>query len=435
MRIEYSILRFFISLGRIALKQYILLMSILVVIFIPCTGQAQIDPNDSYKRARKYMTYFIDYGIEFPGPVVDSALSDPNGSSADEEALFATYSFSDTGTTYNVELYYRPLGRRIRLRVLAEDKELHGLFNRFYSIDPTRQIMIFVVREDNNPLIHMNMGQLSLEETSLNTDIIYDALETFNTKSYPQAGRLPIFVCKPPGLLKRTCRASAGGFYLVNEEGQVDEFSLENLRVAYNREGIKAQNREDFERIARSLIKAEDEPSNYETILISDVNDIPMYSSHPMDSKNEEKVRAPRFYSENQTDYWICYTYKRLGGIVSCYEFGFQKGVLTSVKKLVLDNRIGAARFIPGIPFYGTGVVNRSQPNRRNNDRSSQSPVSENKDSLFSAPIFRTVFFAAGVLLLVLAYIVRKLTGPGPTVLKHTGTENLHPNDKNSNTS
>jgi hypothetical protein len=434
MRIEYSILRFFISLGRIALKQYMLLMSILVVIFIPCIGQAQIDPNDSYKRSRKYMTYFIDYGIDVPGPAGGSSLNEPNGSSDDEEALFATYSFSDTGTTYNVELYYRPLGRRIRLRVLAGDKELHGLFNRFYSIDPTRQIMIFVVREDNHPLIHMNMGQLSLEETSLNTDVIYDALETFNTKSYPQAGRLPIFVYKPPGLLKKTCRASMGKSYLVNEEGQVDEFSLENLRIAYRREGITAQNQEDFERIARSLIKAEDESSNYETILISDVNDIPRYSSHPLDSENEDKISSPLSYNENMTDYWICYTYRRLGGIVSRYEFGFQEGELTSVKKLVLGNRIGAALFIPGIPFYGSRAVNRSQQNRRITDRSSRPHISEDMDGkspLFSTSSLRTIFITTGVLLLVIAYIVKKLISHGSAIAKQTVTASPPPTEQN----
>ena len=412
-----------------------LLMSILVVTFIPCISQAQIDPNDSYKSARKYMTYFIDYGIEFPGPGGGSALSEPNGSSDDEEALFATYSFSDTGTTYNVEFYYRPLGRRIRLRVLSGDKELHGLFNRFYNVDPTRRIDIFVVRVDNHPLMYLGIGQLSLKGSTVNTEAIYDALESFIIKSFPQESSLQIFVYQPPGLLKKTCRASARGFYLVNEEGQVDEFSLENLRIAYRREGIRAQNREDFERISLSLIKAEDAPTNYETVLISDVNDIPRYSSHPMDSKNEEKVRAPWSYSENQTDYWICYTYKRLGGIVSRYEFGFQEGELTSVTKLVLDNRIGAALFIPGIPFYGQGAVNRSRPNSRINDRSSKPPVSENKDSLFFAPLFRTVFIVVGLSLLVLAYIVTKLTGPGSNVAKHTVAASQPPTEENRDTS
>jgi cytohesin len=275
-------------------------------------------------------------------------LTEPSKVSGAEEAMFATYSFSNAGTTYNIEFYYRELYSRIRARVLVGDRELRGLFNRFYSVDAKRRKMLSVYRKDAVPEVRLNFGRFSLTESELSVDTIYDTLEEFVGQSFPKLRYPRIVVSPPPGMLKKTCWASLGRFYLVGEQGHVDPFTLENLRVAYNRENIKAKNRGDFERIGRSLIEAEDAPSTNKMAMISDVNEIPKYSRSALDSENEKKIMPPRSFSENGTDYWVCYTYRQLGGSVFQYKFGFQKGELTSVEELVLGRNKGAAMRILG---------------------------------------------------------------------------------------
>jgi len=336
------------------MTKFRLLRPIVVIVLISGISQVPTEANESSRRSRSYLSSFIDHWVELPNPSLSSVLGEPNESSINEEALFATHSFSDAGITYNVELYYRELDSRIRIRALVGDRELRGLFNRFYQPYPNRQMWIFVTREDSSPEMSFSFGYLSLKESSVNTDAVYDAIEAFARQAFPQVDNSRISVDRPPGLLKKTCIALLDNIYLVNEEGQADPFTLENLRVAYNREGIKVENLSDLERIGRSLIQAEEgeknEPSNYETVnydtvLISDVNEIPGYSRRPLDPVDERKITGPRSFSKGQTNYWSCYTYKRIGGIVSQYTFGFAGGQLSVADKLILGQRIGSAVF------------------------------------------------------------------------------------------
>jgi len=288
-----------------------ILSIIAIIMLISSVGLTQSEPNESHIPERQLFErpVFLDFGVWLHIPVVDpnlsSVLTEPNESSVSEEALFATYSFSDAGTTYNVELYYRELYHRLRARVLVGDRELRGLFNRFYDIDP-RLSMIWVVRGKEGSLaLSFNFGGFSLKESSLNTDAIYDALENFIAKSSPQTRKSGIMVYRPPGMLERTCKAWAlRGCYLINEEGQVEPFTLENLLIAYCREGIRVGKPDDFERIGRSIVKPYSEVLGVRSNIISDVNEIRKYSSNLPSSENEHKVRPPWFYrdSQSQTD-------------------------------------------------------------------------------------------------------------------------------------
>jgi len=385
------------------------LLSIAIVVFISCVSLTRSEPNELPSSGRQLFEppIFIDFGGWLPAPGVDpslsSVLTEPNESSVSEEALFATYSFSDAGTTYNVEFYYRELYHRLRARVLIGDRELRGLFNRFYDVDPTRRSMLSVMRgNDGSPVLSFNFGGFSLKESSLNTDAIYGALEDFIAKSSPQTRYIGIHVYRPPGLLKRTCKARIFARtyppdYLVNEEGQIDQLTLENLRVAYYREGIRALNTQDFERIGWSLVVTED-PRPQQLKVISDVNDIPEYRSHPLDSDSEGEIRAPWFYkdAESQTEYWICYTYNQLGGIVARYKFGFQKGYLTVADKLILGRDIGRALYLSGY----RPLDMRPLPARP------QGTIGLNWSWLLSA--LSVMFIAVGIFLLILAYLVRR---------------------------
>jgi hypothetical protein len=106
------------------------------------------------------------------------------GQSPLDECLFATYSFSNVGTTYDIEFYYRHLYSRLRVRVLAGGRELHGLLNRFYGFPAEGRCMLSVERDlHGNPTICTNFTQLVLKESTIDTDAIYDALESFLGKS------------------------------------------------------------------------------------------------------------------------------------------------------------------------------------------------------------------------------------------------------------
>ena len=324
----------------------------IVIVLISSMCQLSSGTNESSGRSRRYLSSFIDHGIKLPKPELGPALGGPNGASVGEEALFATHSFNESGTTYNVELYYRQPSWRIRAKVLIGDRELRGLLNRFYREELNHQMSIFVTREDGIPDMTFSFGFLLLKELSVNTDAVYDATEEFVRKNLPEWRNLRISVDPPPGLLKRTCIASLKDFYLVNDAGQVDPFTLENLRVAYNREGIKAENPSDLERIGRSLIKADRRHRvRLEAVLISDVNEIPGYDRSPLDPANEEKITAPRFFSDGRTTYWRCYTYKRFAGVVSQYTFGASEGQLTVAEPLILGRKIGNAEFALGAPM------------------------------------------------------------------------------------
>lgn len=215
------------------MREYRFLLTLAVIALISSVSQSSIEAGQSSRRSRSYLISFIDYGIELPWPGPRPGSGGPAESSGGEEALFATFSFSDAGSTYNVQLYHRQRPWRIRARVLTGNRELRGLLNRFYRDTPNRWMDVYVMRKDGIPEMHLSSGSFLLKESSANTDAIYDAVEQLARQVLPQARNPQISVDPPPGLLRKTCRASVSGiydgFYLVNEKGQVDLFTLENL--------------------------------------------------------------------------------------------------------------------------------------------------------------------------------------------------------------
>lgn len=419
-----------------------------IILLFSITSLGQGEPNEWPVTRKPVFTpsKYIDTSVWFPAPGITSFLTEPNEASVSEEALFATYSFSSARKMYNVELYYRELYHRIRAEVLVGGKVLNGLFNRFYDVDPTHIFRLSVYRgDDGNPELRFNVGRFSTTESSLNTSAIYDAVEAFVGKSSPKTRNPGIHVERPPGLLKRTCEAWALGHYLVNEEGQVVPFTLENLLIAYCREGIKAEKPEDFERIGRSLVQAHGKVLYVGITVISDVNEIPRYSSKLLDSENAIEIRPPWFYrdSDSQTDYWICYTFERykMGPLIlACYKFGFQNGQLSSGERIILgEDRTGAYTGYPKLGSLrnqervvvpknedGTFDLRYSEPNNvrlpsttplsgRGRGKVDQSPFS-------SLAVLRVTFIAGAVFLLVLAYIVHKYARAGSGASTHTVT-------------
>ena len=396
------------------------ILSIAIIMLISSVVLTQREPNESHIPEKRSFerSVFIDFciGLRFPGvdPNLSSVLTELNKSSISEEALFATYSFSDADTTYNVELYYRELYHRLRARVLVGDRELRGLFNRFYDID-SRESMIFVLRsKDGSLALSFNFGGFSLKESSLNTDAIYDALEDFIAKSSPQTRNPGIRVYGPTGMLKKTCEARAlRDCYLINEEGQVEPFTLENLLIAYCREGIKVGKPDDFERIGRSIVKPYSEVLGVTMNIILDVNEIRKYSSNLLISENEHKVRPPWSYrdSQSQTDYWICYAFERykMGpGMLVCYKLGFQNGLLRSGERIILgEDKTGAYTGYPRL--------------RSLRDHKKVVIGKNNVDliSFFSTTMLMIIFVGAGVFLLVLAYVVHRYFRPSSGASTH----------------
>ncbi|MHC4168739.1 MAG: ankyrin repeat domain-containing protein [Planctomycetota bacterium] len=322
-------------------KHSFVLLAVIMLVSGGSLARSGSDPSYSAREPTFTPSTFIDIGASLATPDRNLSSFAPNESSDSEEAMFATYSFSNDGTTYNIEFYYREHYGRIRTRVLIGEREMRGLFNRFYGVDGKRPKMLSVSGRGGVLEVSLNFGWLPLTESDFNTEAVYDIAEEHYAHAYPKHRNANIRVSRPPGMLKETYRASLGRIYLVSEEGHVDPFTLENLRVAYNREKIKAENQEDYERIGRSLLEAWDAPNNEEMVVVSDVNEIPGYSRHPLDSESEKKVTAPRNFTENGIDYWVCSTYRRHLGIVFQYRFGFQKGEVTSLDELVLGRNVG----------------------------------------------------------------------------------------------
>lgn len=314
------------------------------------------EPADPPKRT--YVpTVFFDHGAEFPPLYRPAAEVKPNSLSGLPETLFGTYSFREKDTVYNIEFYYRKFFERMRLRVLVGQRELHGPFNRLYGIDPGREIMFWVSQWEGGSIeLTFNFAILKLEESSIDTDAIYDTIEAFLSRSGQPDPRPTIRLWGTPGLLKKTCwvqisARSCGGQYLINERGQVDPLTLENLRFAYNREQITAQRLADYERIGRSLIVAENDAiSQGKIIVISRVEDIPGYPSHPLDAQNEAQIKVPavRTDADAKIDYWTCFTYRARGGVVARYTFGFENGKLRSAEKALVSEWIGGAYRLAG---------------------------------------------------------------------------------------
>lgn len=378
------------------------ILSIAIFLLISSISLAQNEPDESVVTRRPIFTKnsSLDIGGWLFPPGISSVLTEPNELSIGEEAMFATYSFNHDGATYNIEFYYRELYRRLRVRVLVGDRELRGLFNRFYDIEPRSRYMLSVRGTGGYPSLSLNFGSLPILESSLNTDAIYDALEAFVAKSSPQARNPMIRIERPPGLLTKTCTAWALEKHLVNEEGEIVQFNLQNIIDAYNWEGIKAQRPEDYERISTSLIKTLGYGMRID--IIKDVNEVPGYASNLLNSINKYKIRPPRFYRDNEskTDYWTCYIlerYKMGPLILALYKFGFQNGLASSGERIILgQDNTGA--------YMG---YSRS----RNLGVQEQGVSRKNKDKpkpFFPLAVLRITFMVVGAFVLVLAYIVHR---------------------------
>ena len=150
----------------------------------------------------------------------------PLSGTPNREALFATYSFNDHGTVYNIEFYYRPLYHRIRARVLVGDRELHGLFNRFYGVDPTQDHGMLTIRrpETGRPLVGFTDLGLVVKESDVSTEAIYDALEAFLNRTRLWDARSDhLHVSRTDGVVGKTCwycvLGLRGGDYLFHADG------------------------------------------------------------------------------------------------------------------------------------------------------------------------------------------------------------------------
>ena len=350
--------------------------------------------------------------------------------------MFATYSFSHAGVTYNIEFYYRELYQRLRARVLVGDRELHGLFNRFYGVDPTGRYMLSVhERDKGKPEVSFNFGFLPLQESLLDTDAIYEAVEGFAGKTLPGVPIPWIRVYPPPGMLKKTCGVLMERFHLlVNEKGQIGPFTLENLLIAYCQEEIKAKEHEDFERIGRSIVNALGESMGLNYTVIADVNEVGRYGPKLLDSINAAEIKPPSLYrdSDSQTDYWNCYACGRYGmgpAILTRYRFGFKNGLLHSGERSVLGedasgaytgysnlkNIRGQQEFIINDDGADVGFVKTR--NLRSDKAVGTSP-------LLSSAALRLMFVGAGVLLLILAFLVHTCARPSSKVsIGATGAE------------
>jgi hypothetical protein len=316
-------------------------------------GQSESTDSSLTREPTFTPSTYIDTGGWLAAPGLSSILTDPNEISGAEEAMFATYSFSHTGTTYNVELYYRELYNRLRARVLVGDRELRGLFNRFYGVDANRRTDLSVYGRNEVPEVRFNFGGFSLGESHLDTDAIYDTLEALAGKSELSGALIDLF--KPPGMLKKTCRARLGGLYLVNEQGQIGPLTLKNLLIAYCQEEIRAEQPEDFERIGYSLVEVHGKSLGLTNTVVSDVNDIRKYSRRLLESVDTVEIEAPAHHRDNesQIDYWTCYAcarYKMGPAILVRYKFGFQDGLLCSGERALLkEDATGAYTGYPNL--------------------------------------------------------------------------------------
>lgn len=413
----------------------------LLVTLISSISHSQSEPNEALSRRRPVFTpsTSVDTPVWLSSPGLAAVLTEPNEPPVNQEALFATHSFSNRGTTYNVEFYYREFYHRLRARVFVEDRELWGLFNRFYDVDPNHRYMVSVhARDEGKPEVGFNFGFLSLKESFLDTDAIYDAVETFAGKALPGTQIPWIRVYPPPGMLKKTCSVLVEHFHLlVNEKGQIGPFTLENLLIAYCQEEIKAEEREDFERIGRSLVKTHGESMGLINTVIADVNEVGRYGPRLLDPVNAAEIRPPSFHrdGDSQTDYWTCYArarYKMGPAILTRYKFGFQNGLLHSGERAVLaEDASGAYTGYPNLKnVRNQEEIILDQSNKfEDSDADSgpaaaRSPRTQEQIIVRSSKNFvlgrayselrktrvatlRIVLVSAGVSLIILAFVVR----------------------------
>lgn len=427
-------------------KLSFLLPTIIVIITSTTLGQSESTDSSLTREPTFTPSTYIDTGAWLAIPDLSSVLTDPNEISSSEEAMFATYSFSHTGTTYNVELYYRELYNRVRARVLVGDQELCGLFNRFYGVDARRRKMLSVSGRDGILKVSLNFGWLSLIESELNTDAIYNAVETFAGKSFPQTHSLWIQVSPPPGMLKKTCIARLGALYLVNEQGQIGPLTLKNLLNAYCQEEIRAKQPDDFERIGYSLVEVHSKSLGFINTVVSDVNDIRKYSRQLLESVNTDEIKAPAHHrdDESRIDYWTCYAcarYKMGPAILVRYKFGFQDGLLCSGERALLkEDATGAYTGYPNLTsmrveekvildqhseFEEEAISDRDREFKNGNtnsgsatERSLRTNKTIDTNPLLSVVGLRIAFVLAGIFLLVLAYVARMYVRAGSRVPK-----------------
>jgi putative glutamine amidotransferase len=315
------------------------------------------------------------------------------------EKLFSTRALiARDKTRYDIEFYYHKWYRRIRAVVRVGDKTLSGLFNRFYGIDPKREFSLTIRWEDNSAVVYVNSVRMRLKESDIDTSAIYNATEAM-------LGEPTKFCIYPPpgGALRRTCRArvftgSGSEDYLVNEQGDIEPFSLDSLCVAYRRERIRAQNPQHMEGIGVSMILAESSDRTLFAEVISGISDIPGYDDNPLDSDTERKIGEPRFYrnEKERIDYWTCHTYSMSRAIVAGYTFGFFNGWPVSAEKIVLGRGIG-------------GISSYNYPNSydRRVRKYRLSPTSD-QGLLRLIPALRVVFIGSGLSLLFIAHLLRK---------------------------
>jgi hypothetical protein len=132
--------------------------------------------------------------------------------------------------------------------------------------------------------------------------------------------------------------------YVVARSGEITPLNLDQLVMAYIGEQVSVDTHGSMKEIALSLIELYD---NWGAVVISSVNDIPEYDSHPLDADLEAIVRPPWTYEdEDGVTYWIGYTYTQNGGFVRRYKCAFRDGnVANPTEMWVLGRDIGDALY------------------------------------------------------------------------------------------
>jgi len=247
-------------------------------------------------------------------------------------------------------------------------------------------------------VIYVNSVRMSLKESTIDTDAIYEAMEAM-------LGEDANFVLYTPhgGVLKRTFKArvfarSGAQDYLVNEREDIDPFSLDGLCIAYRKERIRAQNRQQMEGIGISLIMAESRAGRFCAEAISSVSDISGYDMSPLHSETAEKICEPRFHKHEMRKiyYWTCHTHSVWGGIVASYTFGFLNGWVVSAEKVILGQGVG--------PDYS----HHYKVEYRSGTRGARLQNDSGQSLSWLIPAFRAAFIGFGLSLFLIAHLLRK---------------------------
>jgi len=286
--------------------------------------------------------------------------------SKDVDTLISTHTLSpdnNSNDVYKVNLYYNGHYDCARIEVIKNNQPLTGLFNRYYGIDPivdstaslsqstneNHRIMVGIGRRRPGKKPGYRMVFISLANSGVNSDVIYNTVEQFIGKA-----RYWVLL-KHTGMLKKTCFARIFGWkvndYIVRDDGDISLLkNINSICEAYSAEGITASDVEAAKDISQSIIEVytKHECRGMASI-ISNPNDIHGYSMNTFKSEDNEKViRAPWLDPEADTSTyrWNFFTYNKYHGVVRLFTVAFKNGDLVSAQERIIEENIGEAYYL-----------------------------------------------------------------------------------------